>query len=98
MSAPQILSGIQIPFDNTYARLPERLYARLEPVPVPAPRLVCVNAELAECLGIKPGELASCEGVEVLAGNRVPAGAEPIALAYAGHQFGQFVPQLGDGR
>src|SRR5262245_4688286 len=98
MSARQIFSGIRIPFDNTYARLPERFYARLEPAPVPAPRLACVNAELAECLGLSLGELASCEGVDVLAGNRVPAGAEPIALAYAGHQFGHFVPQLGDGR
>ena len=63
-----------------------------------APRLVRLNDELAERLGLDPDWLASPEGVEVLAGNRVPEGAEPIALAYAGHQFGQFVPQLGDGR
>ena len=49
-------------------------------------------------LGVDPDDLASPEGVEVLAGNRVPEGAEPLAMAYAGHQFGQFVPQLGDGR
>ncbi len=89
---------VRFPFDNTYARLPARFYARLDPTPVAAPRLVRVNAELAEALGLDPEELAGPEGVEVLAGNRVPEGAEPIALAYAGHQFGHFVPQLGDGR
>jgi uncharacterized protein YdiU (UPF0061 family) len=89
---------LRLAFDNTYARLPERLYARLAPTPVAAPRLVRLNAALAEDLGLDPTELASPEGVDILAGNRVPAGAEPIALAYAGHQFGQFVPQLGDGR
>jgi serine/tyrosine/threonine adenylyltransferase len=90
---------VRIPFDNTYARrLPDRFFARLDPAPVAAPRLVRVNAGLAEDLGIDPDELAGPEGVEVLAGNRVPEGAEPVALAYAGHQFGQFVPRLGDGR
>ena len=89
---------VRIPFDNLYARLPERFFARLDPTPVAAPRLVRVNAALAERLGLDPEALAGPEGVEILAGNRVPEGAEPIALAYAGHQFGQFVPQLGDGR
>jgi uncharacterized protein YdiU (UPF0061 family) len=89
---------VHIPFDNSYARLPARLYARLDPTPVAAPRLVRVNTGLAESLGLDPNELASPEGVEILAGNRVPKGAAPIALAYAGHQFGYFVPQLGDGR
>ena len=89
---------VRFPFDNSYARLPARLYARLDPTPVAAPRLVRLNAGLAESLGLDPEELASPEGVEVLAGNRVPEGAAPIALAYAGHQFGHFVPQLGDGR
>ena len=89
---------VRIPFDNTYARLPARFFARLDPTPVATPRLVRVNAGLAERLGIDPAELASPEGVEILSGNRVPEGAEPVALAYAGHQFGHFVPQLGDGR
>src|SRR5690242_3208461 len=89
---------LRFPFDNSYARLPARLYARLDPTPVAAPRLVRVNARVAESLGLDPAGLASSEGVEILAGNRVPVGAEPIALAYAGHQFGHFVPQLGDGR
>jgi uncharacterized protein YdiU (UPF0061 family) len=87
---------MRIPFDNTYARLPERFYERLKPTPVAAPRLVRVNVGLAELLGIDPDELAT--GAAVLAGNEVPAGAEPMALAYAGHQFRHFVPQLGDGR
>src|ERR1700710_3092884 len=89
---------MHIPFDNSYARLPKRFYARLNPTPVAAPQLVRVNVALAETLGTDPGELASPEGVATLAGNRVPEGAEPMALAYAGHQFGHFVPQLGDGR
>jgi serine/tyrosine/threonine adenylyltransferase len=89
---------MHIPFDNTYARLPDRFYVRLDPTPVPAPKLIRVNTALAEELEIDPTELATSGGVAVLAGNRVPPGAEPIALAYAGHQFGHFVPQLGDGR
>jgi serine/tyrosine/threonine adenylyltransferase len=89
---------VHFPFDNSYARLPARLYARLDPRSVAAPRLVRVNTGLADSLGLDPVELASREGVEILAGNRIPDGATPIALAYAGHQFGHFVPQLGDGR
>ncbi|PPQ25773.1 protein adenylyltransferase SelO [Rhodopila globiformis] len=90
--------SVRIPFDNSYARLPDRFYARLDPTPVEAPRLVKLNAGLAAELGIDPDELASPDGVAVLAGSQVPPGAEPMALAYAGHQFGYFVPQLGDGR
>jgi uncharacterized protein YdiU (UPF0061 family) len=83
-----------IEFSNTYARLPERFYARLPPTPVAAPRLVKLNTALAEQLGLDPDDLTA----EVLSGNLVPQGADPMALAYAGHQFGNFVPQLGDGR
>lgn len=85
-------------FDNSYARLPERFYARVSPTPVAAPRLIKANAALAEFLAIDPDVLASAEGVEVLAGNRLALGSEPLAMAYAGNQFGYFVPQLGDGR
>ena len=85
-------------FENTYARLPAHFYARLAPTPVAAPQLVKVNVELARSLGIDPSALVRAQGVEILAGNRVAEGSEPIALAYAGHQFGYFVPQLGDGR
>ena len=90
--------SLRFPFDNSYARLPACLFVRLDPMPVVAPHLVRLNSDLAANLGLDPEELASPEGVEVLAGNRVPEGATPIALAYAGHQVGHFVPQLGDGR
>ena len=90
--------GVRFGFDNTYARLPERFYSRLAPTPVAAPRLVKLNVELARELGLDPEQLASAEGVEILSGNSVALGSEPLAQAYAGHQFGHFVPQLGDGR
>jgi uncharacterized protein YdiU (UPF0061 family) len=85
-------------FDSSYAWLPDRFFARLPPTPVTAPRLVRLNKKLAWHLRLDPGKLAAPEGVEVLAGNRVPKRGEPLAMAYAGHQFGTFVPQLGDGR
>jgi serine/tyrosine/threonine adenylyltransferase len=85
-------------FDNTYARLPDRFYARVAPTPVRAPRVVRVNRALCEILGVDADRLAADEGARVLSGNEVPSGGEPIALAYAGHQFGSFVRQLGDGR
>ncbi|MGH6879111.1 MAG: protein adenylyltransferase SelO [Rhizomicrobium sp.] len=85
-------------FDNSYTRLPERFYARLAPTKVSAPRLIRINRPLAEELGLDPDWLASPEGVAVLSGNSVPEGAAPLAMVYAGHQFGHFVPQLGDGR
>lgn len=85
-------------FDNSYARLPARFHARLDPTPVAAPRLIKVNHALARELGLDPAALESEAGVAVLAGNAVPDGAAPLAAAYAGHQFGHFTPQLGDGR
>jgi serine/tyrosine/threonine adenylyltransferase len=85
-------------FDNSYARLPDRFFTRLRPTPAAAPRLVRLNTKLALDLGLDPERLATPEGVEMLAGNLVPQGGEPLAMAYAGHQFGTFVPQLGDGR
>lgn len=89
---------VHFPFDNSYAALPANFFARVAPTPVAAPRLIKLNHALAEQLGIDPDWLASPEGVEVLAGKRVPDGADPLAMAYAGHQFGHFVAQLGDGR
>jgi uncharacterized protein YdiU (UPF0061 family) len=86
------------PFDNTYARLPDRFFARVTPTPVAKPKLIRLNQELALHLGFDSDWLASPEGVETLAGKRIPREADPIAMAYAGHQFGHFVPQLGDGR
>jgi uncharacterized protein YdiU (UPF0061 family) len=85
-------------FDNTYARLPAPFHTRLDPTPLPDPYLVSFNASAAELIGLDPAEAARPEFLAVVAGNRVPAGAEPIAALYAGHQFGQYVPQLGDGR
>ena len=89
---------LQIAFDNSYARLPEAFHRRIDPTPVGQPRLVALNRKLAAELGIDPDALAGPGGPEALAGNAAPTGAEPIATAYAGHQFGSFVPQLGDGR
>ena len=85
-------------FENTYARLPDRFYSRLAPTPVATPHLVKLNVELARTLGLNPDALSSAQGVDILAGNRVAERSEPLAQAYAGHQFGHFVPQLGDGR
>ena len=86
------------PFDNSYAKLPEQFYVKMPPTPVKAPGLIRINTGLAELLGLDADALASPEGVEILAGNRVAAGSEPLAMAYAGHQFGGWSPQLGDGR
>ncbi|XUM21411.1 protein adenylyltransferase SelO [Bradyrhizobium oligotrophicum S58] len=89
---------VHFPFQNSYATLPDNFFARVEPTPVAAPRLIKLNRPLAEELGLNPSELETPEGAAILAGKTVPEGAEPIAMAYAGHQFGHFVPQLGDGR
>jgi len=90
--------GLHFDFDNSYAALPPRFFAALGPTPVAAPGLVAVNAELAAELGLDAAALAAPDGLAVLAGNAVPEGAAPLAQAYAGHQFGGFVPKLGDGR
>jgi uncharacterized protein YdiU (UPF0061 family) len=89
---------LHFPFDNSYAALPANFFARVSPTPVAAPRLIKLNRPLAEQLGLDPDWLASPEGIDVLAGKHVPDGADPLAMAYAGHQFGHFVAQLGDGR
>ena len=90
---------VHFPFQNTYAALPASFFARVAPTPVAAPRLIKLNrrAGASSSASIPTGSTAP-KGVEILAGKRVADGAEPIALAYAGHQFGHFVPQLGDGR
>ncbi len=85
-------------FDNSYARLDERFFARLNPVPVASPRVIRVNAALAGELGIDLAGMSKADVAQIFSGNRVPLGAEPIATAYAGHQFGGFSPKLGDGR
>ncbi|SDS57377.1 Uncharacterized conserved protein YdiU, UPF0061 family [Halopseudomonas xinjiangensis] len=85
-------------FDNSYVLLPDKFYTRQAPEPVKSPGLIRVNRSLAEQLNIDAQWLESEEGVEVLAGNRLAPGSEPIATVYAAHQFGGWNPQLGDGR
>ena len=87
-----------ITFANSYARLPDLFYAQVRPVPVCQPKLIILNSELADELCIDPEWLSGSEGVRVLAGNDIAPGSEPLAMAYAGHQFGGWSPQLGDGR
>jgi serine/tyrosine/threonine adenylyltransferase len=84
-------------FDNSYARLPDRFYTRTAPIAVAAPRMLKLNRRLVEELGL---DLPADEMTQakIFTGNLLPEGADPLALAYAGHQFGHFVPQLGDGR
>src|SRR6202048_1740479 len=85
-------------FSNSYARLPEHFFARLSPAPVAKPRLIKFNESLASELGVDTRGLEPDELAAIFAGNVIPPGAEPIAMAYAGHEFGNFVAQLGDGR
>ena len=85
-------------FDNSYVRDLDGLYERWSAAQAPNPRLITLNEPLAAGLGLDPDALRSEEGVGVLVGNGVPEGAEPVAQAYAGHQFGGYSPRLGDGR
>jgi uncharacterized protein YdiU (UPF0061 family) len=81
-------------FCNSFVRLPERFYVRQAPARVAHPQLIALNEPLARQLGLDP----SADAAGIFSGNSLPPGADPIAMAYAGHQFGNFVPQLGDGR
>lgn len=87
-----------ISFDNSYAKMPERFVASVMPTPVAAPRLIAFNWRLAEELGLGVGDVTPQRLADIFSGNVLLPGSEPVAMAYAGHQFGQFVPQLGDGR
>ncbi|NQV47097.1 MAG: YdiU family protein [Rhodospirillaceae bacterium] len=91
-------NSAHFPFDNSYARLPERFYARLSPTPVSDPVLIKINHPLARHLGLDPDFLDSPKGAEIFSGSHVAEGSDPLAMAYAGHQFGGWVSQLGDGR
>ena len=86
------------PFINSYAALPERFFVQQKPVAVAKPVLIKFNAELAQTLGLDSTALSADELAALFSGNIIPENAKPLAMAYAGHQFGQFVPQLGDGR
>jgi uncharacterized protein YdiU (UPF0061 family) len=89
---------LHIPFDNTYARELNGLYAAARPAIAPAPAMLHLNRALAEELGLDAAALNGADGAAFFSGNVLPDGAEPLAQAYAGHQFGGFSPQLGDGR
>ena len=85
-------------FDNTYARLPDAFHQRVQPAPVPSPYLVAFNSDAAQLLDLDPSVAQMPDFVEAFAGNRPLLGSDPVAMKYAGHQFGSYVPQLGDGR
>jgi len=87
-----------IELQRNYAQLPDAFHARMSPVPVQAPKLIAFNRELADFLGLATTDLTGGQLAALFGGNTVPDGAQPVAMAYAGHQFGNFVPQLGDGR
>ncbi len=85
-------------FDNTYARLPGAFYTRLRPSPLPGPHLVSFNSEAADLIGLDPAQAKRPEFCAYFGGDRLLPGGDPLAMIYAGHQFGHYVPQLGDGR
>lgn len=87
---------LHIPFDNSFAAMPDGFFARQAPTPVSDPSIIAFNHQLAELLGISGTDDPSLAAM--FGGNAVPEGAIPLAQLYAGHQFGQFNPQLGDGR
>lgn len=89
---------LSLPLQSTYATLPDRFFTAMAPTPVKAPELLLLNAPLAKDLGLDPRDLQSDDGVSLLAGSAVSRGSKPLAQVYAGHQFGGFSPQLGDGR
>ncbi|HEY4374321.1 MAG TPA: YdiU family protein [Burkholderiales bacterium] len=81
-----------------FSKLPEKFYTRLSPTPLPAPYLVAFNPDAAPLIGLAPGEEGRADFASLLTGNQALAGASPLAAVYSGHQFGVYVPQLGDGR
>src|SRR6056297_4065531 len=91
-------SEVMIDLQRNYAQLPAAFHARMNPVPVRAPRLIAFNRDLADFLGLDASDSNEHELAALFGGNAVPETARPVAMAYAGHQFGNFVPQLGDGR
>ncbi|MCL4107555.1 UNVERIFIED_CONTAM: hypothetical protein GTU68_022016 [Idotea baltica] len=87
-----------LPFENSYAKLPERFYAKLSATPASDPAFLAVNADLADALGLDPASLKTDDALAIFSGTEMPLGSDPLAQAYAGHQFGGWNPQLGDGR
>jgi uncharacterized protein YdiU (UPF0061 family) len=93
-----LMEELKLAFDNRFARLPPAFYRKVNPTPLAAPYLVSVSNDAALLLNLDAADTRSERFLAMLAGNVVPPGAEPLAMLYAGHQFGTFVPQLGDGR
>ena len=85
-------------FDNTFARLPEAFHSLQNPTPLSQPYLVSFNSSAANLIDLSATEAMRQEFPQFFAGNQLLPGSEPLAMLYAGHQFGSFVPQLGDGR
>ena len=85
-------------FGDSYGKLPPHFYSRIDPTRVAEPRLIKLNRALGAALGLSFEGLDASQLAGVFSGNRVLPGTHPLAMVYAGHQFGQFVPQLGDGR
>ena len=81
-----------------FGRLPGKFYTRLQPTALPEPYLITHNPDALDLIGLNSGSVAGPHFAEILSGSRVPPGADPLAAVYAGHQFGVYVPQLGDGR
>ncbi len=98
VKVPRMEHQNPIAFDNTYAQLPGRFFSHQRPTKVQHPALIRVNTSLATQLNIDPDWLSGPEGIAMVAGNQLPEGSEPISAVYAGHQFGNWNPQLGDGR
>lgn len=97
MKEREVVIEIGLNLDNSYAQLPGIFFTKQSPSQVPSPKLVVLNHSLITSLGLKAKGLESADGVDILAGNKIPEGATPLAQAYAGHQFGHFT-MLGDGR
>lgn len=97
MEEREVVIETGLNLDNSYAHLPEIFFTRQSPSQVPSPKLVTLNYSLITSLGLNAKGLESADGVDILAGNKIPEGATPLAQAYAGHQFGHFT-MLGDGR
>ena len=89
---------MKLPFQNTYSQLPVDFFEKTTPSPVLQPSLIAFNDDLAKELGLDPKFFHTQPGLAILAGNTIPEGAEPLSMAYSGHQFGGFSPVLGDGR
>ena len=90
--------SLNIPFDTTYLNLPARFYSKLDAKPVSAPTLIVFNHRLAAELGLDTSDMSDEDAANLFSGNKIPSNATPFAQVYAGHQFGGFSPQLGDGR